>query len=339
MTLPPPSRILIIKPSALGDIVHALPVLALLRSHFPAAHIAWLVSTAFQGIIAGHPHLSDVIPYRGRNFREVGNSPGAVLGEILSLPFHLRRMNFDTVLDLQGLARSAVLTFATGAPRRIGFREAREAAPLAYTHRVPQRAQGRHAVERYLDLLEPLGLPRGPVQFTFPSAPGDADELSDLLDTGRPFALLVPGTQWDTKKWPASRYLALAGLIRKELGLTIVAAGTGEEEGLCARLEPEVNLAGRLPLRLLPALIRSATVTITNDSGPMHIAAALGRPLVSLFGPTNPDLTGPYGSPLSVLRLPLPCAPCHSRSCSHGSCLAWIDEGTVLARVRAVLAR
>jgi heptosyltransferase-1 len=202
----------------------------------------------------------------------------------------------------------------------------------------------QHAIERYLSVVEALGLPRGPVEFVFPTSGVDRDHVEQFLPRGRRYAVVLPGTNWETKRWPVGHFAALIRPLHERHGLTTVLAGSPDEVELCERVyrdavtshrdprlvPPVVNMAGKTTLRQLVALLRGAELVVANDSGPMHIAAALGKPLVSLFGPTNPVRTGPYGRLDTVLRLDIPCSPCYSRSCSHQSCLKLLGPGVVL---------
>ncbi len=332
--LEPPRRVLIVKPSALGDVVHALPVAALLKRRWPAAHLSWLVSRPFAPLLEANPHVDETIPFdRGRGAGLVRQS-----GVARRLARDLRRRGFDLVIDLQGLLRSGWLAWQTGAPVRVGFAYAREAAALFYTHRVTARPGERHAVERYLDVAELLGLGRVPVEFPLVTTPEDEQQVQSLLAPldGEPFAVLLPGTNWATKRWPAERFAELAIMLERQRGLRIVIAGGGdasEAAGIVrSKLPSALDLSGRTGIRQLVALLKTASLAVTNDSGPMHIAAALGTPLVSLFGPTSPSRTGPYGRAGSVVRLEIPCSPCYSRRCSHQSCLRLLPAAQVLER-------
>lgn len=315
-----PERILIVKPSAIGDVVHTLPVLNLLRKRYPTAHIAWLVTPACEGIITGHPQLNEIILFERKKWTSS-----------FGLMKTLRAKKFDLVLDLQGLFRSGLFAYATGAATRIGFANARELAPMFYTHTVPVPDIEVHAVERYLDLAVEAGCERGPVEYVFPTDDADRIAVASMIDVNRPYAVLLPGTNWATKRWPVEKFAALVEPLEKRFGLASVIAG-GPDAAPLAQLAPAaVSLVGKTTLRQLVALLEKASLVIANDSGPMHIAAALGRPLVTLFGPTNPVRTGPYERLDSVVRLDIVCSPCYSKKCSHQSCLQWLEVDPVLA--------
>ncbi len=338
----PPRNILIIKPSAVGDVVHGLPVLALLKRHWPEAKFSWLVTPACAGILDGHPHLHEVIRFDRKAYGKSWRSPGAARS-LLEFTRSLKERKFDLVIDLQGLFRSGWLTRATAAPVRIGLSDAREGAHLFYTHRVDVGSAEQHAIERYLRVPDALGAGREPAEFRFPTDDADRDFVRAL--TPARYALLLPGTNWITKRWPARKFAALVRPLKDRFGLETVLGGAPNETELAddvlrmadARYAV-TNLVGQTNLRQLVALIERAAVVIANDSGPMHIAAALGRPMVSLFGPTNPVRTGPYRRAETVLRVAIECSPCYSRQCSHVSCLEWLDADAVVRAVSGQLA-
>jgi lipopolysaccharide heptosyltransferase I len=323
-------RILIIKPSAIGDVVHTLPILNLLRKRWPDAHISWLVTPACAGLLEGHPQLDEVILFERRRYGSSWRDPGA-LRDLFALTRKLRKQQFDLVIDLQGLFRSGWLTWKTRAPVRIGFANAREGAPIAYTHRVPVASADQHAIDRYLSITEALGCGRGPVEFHFATGQLEREYIADQLRGVERYAVLLPGTNWQTKRWPEQNFAALVGPLKERFGLTSVIAGGSDVAPLAAKIgEGAISLVGKTNLRELTALLEASDLVIANDSGPMHIAAALGKPLVALFGPTNPLRTGPYQRPNAVLRLDIPCSPCYSRTCGHQSCLRWMTVDAVL---------
>ena len=244
--------------------------------------------------------------------------------------FHsLRDHNFDLVIDLQGLFRSGLLTWATRAPIRVGSTNAREFGGLFCTHLAPVHTWWQHAIERYLTVAEFLGLGRDPVEFIFPTDDTDRQFVNELLPN-QPFAVLLPATNWETKQWPVENFAALIEPLRQRFGLESVLAGGPDAAKLAPSLPGAINLAGKTSLRQLIAVLERADLVIANDTGPMHIAAALKRPLVTMFGPTSPIQTGPYRRMESVVRLDISCSPCFSRECSHHSCLRWLGIEPVL---------
>ncbi|QOV90040.1 lipopolysaccharide heptosyltransferase I [Humisphaera borealis] len=329
-----PRRVLIVKPSAIGDVVHTLPILKLVKNRWPLAEVSWLVTPACAGILDQHPLLHEVIRFDRKMFGRSWRQP-SVLRSLFEFGERLKRRRFDVAIDLQGLFRSGWLTFQTAAPIRIGLSDAREFATLFYTHRITVGRREQHAIERYLSVAEAIGAGRGPVEFPFATTAADEAFVRDRVPAK--YALLFPGTNWATKRWPVEKFAALVARLKQRFGLETVVGGAPNEVDLAAKIPTAVNLAGRTTLNQLVALIARSAVVISNDSGPMHIAAALGRPLVAPFGPTNPIRTGPYGRLGSVVKLDLPCSPCYSRHCSHQSCLQWLEIDAVLRVVEREL--
>ncbi|HEY7119525.1 MAG TPA: lipopolysaccharide heptosyltransferase I [Tepidisphaeraceae bacterium] len=333
-----PQRILIIKPSAIGDVVHTLPVLSLVRRRWPAARIAWLVTPACSGLLEGHPMLDEVILFDRKRLGGMWRSP-RVFGEWRRFTKGLRERRFDLVIDLQGLFRSGWLARKTGAAVRVGFANARELAWLFYTHRVPIETMEQHAIERYLKLARFIGCDETSVEFPFATTQEDREHVRDLLIRSglrtqhsglEPYAVLLPGTNWETKRWPVEKFAGLTGPLRERFGVASVLAGGPDAGAMASRIPGAIDLTCKTTLKQLTALLEGASLVVANDSGPMHIAAALGRPLVTPFGPTNPVRTGPFRRMESVIRLGIECSPCYSRHCSHQSCLRRLEVEPVV---------
>jgi lipopolysaccharide heptosyltransferase I len=318
-----PRNILLIKPSAIGDVVHALPVLNLMRRRWPEARISWLVTPACAGLLQGHKQIDEVILFERRRFGQAWRNPATLLA-LWRFSRELRRHRFDLVVDLQGLFRSGWLAWKTRAPVRIGSSNARELGSLFYTHRVPVPWEW-HAVDRNLAVAEALGCGKEPVEFHFAVTDVDRAAVAALVPPGRPYAVMLPGTIWPTKRWPVQHFAACVHPLCERFGLESVVAGGAEDSALAAGITGATDLCGKTTLPQLVALLERADFVIANDTGPMHIAAALGRPLLTPFGPTNPKRTGPFGRLDTVLRTDTPCSPCYSRRCSHRSCLKWIS--------------
>ena len=322
------NNILIIKPSSIGDVVHTLPIWNLLRTHYPAAKISWLIAPACVGMVEGLPGIN-LLRFDRKRWGSAWRSLAAAR-DLAAFHRLLRRQKFDLVIDVQGLFRSAWFAYQTKAPVRVGFAGAREMAWLFYTHRVDIDTSEQHAIERYRALLSAIGCPTGPIEFPFPDTDADRLAAEEMAGTGGNYAVLCPGSNWITKRWPAERFAELVAPLRERFGLrSIIAGGPGDRE-LAARIPGALDLCGKTSLMQLVALMRGAKLAITNDSGPMHIASALNRPLVALFGPTNPVRTGPYGRPDCVVRANLDCLPCYSRTCAHRRCLEELPVEAVL---------
>lgn len=317
-----PENILIIKPSSLGDVVHALPVLAKLKDTYPAARVSWLAGTAAAPLVENNPHL-DRVHY----FRREGN-PVHVLRRGVGLARELYREDFDCAIDLQGLLRSALFTAATRAPLRVGLSNAREGAARFYTHRARVNPS-EHAVDRYLEVGEILGFsPEDPL-FEL-AAPGWAHSSVDrtLNAAGkppRPYVALSPGARWRSKLWPTENFIDAGRLILGKFGGTLFLVGAEGEAGAAGRrIAAElgggvVNLIGRTSLEEAIALLSKVDLLVTPDTGLMHVADALGLPLVAIFGPTDPGRTGPYLQSDHVVTADV-CdeRPCLERECPRG---------------------
>jgi len=335
-----PDKMLLIKPSSLGDVVHAMPVLAALRERFPRTFIAWLVKQQWAGIVE-----------RMEGVDHVWSVGSGAAGWLSAVP-RLRAERFDLAVDLQGLFRSAVMARLVGCPERIGFANGREGSPLLYTQRVVVPTPDVHAVDRYLLIAKALGaaVPARP-EFRFSIPACDCEQVAAVLAqagvrTGATWIAMNVSARWPTKRWPAVFFAEVADRLQKE-GLGPVVLFGGPDDRAEARAvtslmtTPPGDVTGLTPLGLLPALLQSAAVLVTNDSGPMHIAAAVGTSVVALFGPTSPVRTGPYGTTHRVLTQPVPCAPCLSRTCRNAveqECLTSIEPVRVVEAVKAQLA-
>ncbi|HWP59732.1 MAG TPA: glycosyltransferase family 9 protein [Candidatus Acidoferrales bacterium] len=323
----PPKRLLLVKPSSFGDIVQSLAVLAPLRRTWPEARVDWLVKDEWAGLLERHPLIDSllVFPEAPRQW------PGFFRA--------LRRGGYDAVIDLQGLFRSGIIARATGAPLRAGFADGREGSPWCYTRRVS--ACSTHAVDRYLELIRGLGIPTAePVTFPLPAWEAE-DRWAEQFVPARGFLCLIhPAARWPNKLWPAERYGELADwLVRARSCKVVFVAGKAEADqaaraAACMRA-PAINLAGQTTLPQLGALVRRAAMLVTNDSGPMHLAAAAGTPVVAIFGPTDPAKVGPYGSRKIVLKKEFDCSRCRRGRCARAlECLRLVTVEDVKEAVR-----
>jgi len=302
---------LIIKPSSLGDIILALPALTALRESFPDAKISWLIRPDFAPLLKDHSHLTDVIIFDRELLGKAWFHPHAFYS-LVSLIRRLRRGKFDAVIDLQGLFRTASLAWLSGCKKRFGMANTRELAHIFYTHKVDQDVSCIHLVDYYLKIIQTIAASKTKVQFVFPRDPVAADSINSLLTSQavKPdnYAVFIPGSAHSDKCWPAQRFAALADRIASQFQLSIVAAGTASERDIVESIKnqadvPIVDLAGQTALSELVALLKAARLVISNDTGPGHIAAALGVPLVMIFGRSNPARVAPYSRPQCVVAV------------------------------------
>lgn len=347
-------RILIIKPSSLGDVVNALPFLSSLRQRYPDRHIAWLVEEEAAGLLLGHPFLDRVIVSGRRRWAQELQRPlrwPATLREIAVLIAELRHGRYDLVVDLQGLLKSALMVIAAGARFRVGLAGTREGSAHALTHLVPLPAGSVHAVDRYLEAARFLGADPVSKTFVFPSRPEDGARAEALLAEAdvtpdNPVIALNPQARWPTKLWGEEQFARLGEILARRHGARLLVIGSLSDLPRARRLASRMSpapfvMAGRTDLKLLVALLKRIDLLVTVDSGPMHVAAALGTPLVALFGPTDPRLIGPYGADAVVLRVPLPCSPCSKRRCQIKEdrlCMQSISVEDVAQAASALLA-
>lgn len=341
-----PPRILLIKLSALGDVIQTLPTLEALRAAFPQGEITWLVEEAAAPVLAGHPALNTVLVSRRRAWlaaRPTMSSLKTAWQELWGLVTALRRRPYDIVVDLQGLLKSAMWTFLAVSPRKIGFAGTREYSYLALNERLPPFDPDEHAVCRYLRVARYLGAPEGPARFRLALPPDAGLDLAPLwtAQTG-PLVVMHPGTRWPTKHWPPERFAALAEALRRERQARVVFTGSPADRPLITLIrslmaEPALDLCGCTDLSALTRLFFHADLAVTTDTGPMHLAAAVGTPVVAVFGPTAPWRTGPLGPQHRVVRLPLPCSPCFQRRCPEPRCLTSLPMAEVLAAVGEIL--
>lgn len=315
----PPSRILIIRPSALGDVARSVPLLGNLRRAFPNAAIDWLVQEGFEDVLRPHPLVNEVLTFPRKEFGRWAK--GLKLGSLRRYLHSLRDRRYDLVIDAQGLFRSGLLTWATKAPRRVGYSDARELGPLkriAYTDIVTSDIE-THTVERMANLTLPLLRevlgPEAAVDvsaeamrlYTDPAAVAWAERaLPPLANSDAKTIVLAPTSRWPGKQWPDTAFCGLGLHLRKQ-GHRIVLVG-GKAEGTqipeCCRLfavapgvdgaQHAVDLLGKTSIAQLMAVLARADLVVANDSAALHIAVGFSRPVVALFGPTRAHRVGPY---------------------------------------------
>jgi 3-deoxy-D-manno-octulosonic-acid transferase/heptosyltransferase-1 len=363
-------NILIVKLSAIGDVIHTLPSLAALRRCHPDADITWVVEEAAADLLTENPNLNRVIVSgRKRWIEELRQGKiAAPFREMLSFFSEIRRRPYDLVIDFHGLLKSAAIVLISGGKRKLGYDSLQELSGLFYNEKIPEQ-MGKHAVDRYLDFVRHLAgnqdgrnaaCLKGPPEFTITIGEEEQRRVAALLDEhaqilppaktdhpgkaerGRCFVAVNPVAFWETKLWEDEKFAELGDRLREELGIGIVLTGgeAGPLERIRGRMRTNaVNLGGRTTLRELACLYRQAALVVTTDSGPMHLAAAMGTPVVALFGPTDPARTGPYGPGHRVIRRALSCAPCLRKQCETTRCMTEISVKEVFEAVREILWR
>jgi len=336
MTIP---RFLIVRLSAIGDVIQALPLACALRGHFPEAYIAWAVEGRWGTLLEGHPAINEPIRLR----RGWLKSPRGVW----RLRQHLRLREFDVALEAQGLTKAAILARLSGARRRIGFGNpwGRELSRWLNTEIV--HTGNVHVVERNLRLLEPLGIESPRVRFDLPEQPSDrrtAEAILQAVGIGEAFVVINPGAGWASKLWPTDRYAAVAEYLGRQWNLPtfVVWAGEGERnlaEQIAAAAPQFVFVAPETTLTQLAALVRRARLCIGSDTGPLHLAAAVGTPCVGLYGPWPAARHGPYGPQHIAVQKMFFEGPTHRRRRAPKTYMEAIQIEDVCRACEAILSR
>lgn len=307
-------NILIIKPSALGDIALALGSVASLRKRFSDAKITWFVRPEFAVLLDGAKNVDDVLIFDRRLLGKWWCNPKA-FAEFTKLIKKLYTSRFDLVIDLQGLFRTAFFGWITGCSRRLGMKACREFAHIFYTDKIAGDENSIHVIDLYNKIIAAAGVDEFDVEYGLSVNPVARAKAASLLAEyqigGRGYAVLVAGAAHEVKCWPVEKFAALAEKISEELELDVVAVGTaGEKERIEKIAElakvPIINLAGQTKIPELMAVLAGAKVVISNDTGPGHIAVAFETDTVIICGPTNPARIGPYGKKNAVAAIDPP---------------------------------
>lgn len=349
-------KILIIKPSSLGDIIHSLPFLKAIKNTFPDACIEWVVSKNLKEILETNPLIDRLIVFDKDSWKRLKNLPDT-LKEIAGLVKTLKANKYDAVIDLQGLLRSGIITFFAPSPVKIGFKHAREGSSFFYNRKI-QVGSDLHAVDKCLEIAkavkqgfgvgsdrldsEDQGL--GKVEFPLYIDTKAKENVEGLLGgiAEEGYVVVMPSARWETKKWPAENFSRLISKLRIQCVLSGSSADKNvAQEVIDSSTGSIINLCGKTNLKELVALIAGAKVVVSNDSGPMHIAAALGVPVIALFGPTDPVKTGPYGwqgnKNLKVIRTLISCSPCFRKKCKDPLCMKNISVEQVFEGMKEYL--
>lgn len=352
MTAPDP-KILIVKLSAIGDVVHTLPALNGLRRHFPQAHITWLIEEAAADLVIDHPALDRVLISKRKTWlKGLGTRNWTThLKEALNFGRKLRDTNYDMVFDFQAALKGAVLISLIRARRKIGFdggMEHQEHSYLVLNERIPPVSMELHALVRGMKMLEAVGINCDEIRYELPIGDIHRQRARQLLaeseiDPAKSYGVINPVAKWPTKLWRVSRFAQVADRLTQDFGLPVVFSGAAEDgaaiDEIVSKMEaPAANLAGQTDLITLAALLERARLMITTDTGPMHIAAAVATPTVALFGPTAARRTGPFGKRHKIVKAERDCSPCFKRNCSDKSgCMDDISVAQVISAANDIL--
>ena len=340
-------KILVIKPSSLGDVIHALPFLNAVRESFPKAEIDWVISKSLAGLLEDNPLIDNLIILNKDSWKNIRKLP-KTLAEIARLKRHLKKKKYDIVVDLQGLLRSGLIAKTTPATTKVGFADSREGSSLFYDKKISVE-RSAHAVDKCLAAAKEIGARVKKAKFPLSVGKDAKKSVKELLGDTKEYIVIIPSARWRSKRWPAEKFAALI----KKINIPCVLAGTRGDRKISKNIIDSFNkggaknkagvidLCGKTGLKELVALLAGAKAVVSNDSGPLHIAAALNRPSVAIFGPTDPVKTGPYGwqtnKKLTVLKTPVPCGPCRNKNCDNIICMEKISVNKVLKAIKEYL--
>lgn len=331
-----PRKILIVLHGSIGDVTRALPLAKLLRQGFPRASLAWSVEPAAYPLLQGNPAIDEIIlfdrPHWWKSF-------GPFLAGI-------RARRFDLVLDLQRHLKSGIVSWMSGAPRRLGFHPAdsKEGNGFFNNLHIQRYGDSIAKLDHYLKFADYLAIPRAPLVWNFSLTPDEWAAVDrHLVQTSSPYAVLFVGTRWPSKQWFSQQVAECAKMLQVEFNFDVLLLGAASDRELARRAmvgvsRRVINLAGRTTLREAVGIIQRAKLAVGPDTGLMHIAAAVGTPVISLWGATDPDRTGPFGFADLAIRGRAPCVPCHQRNCPIGRvCMQSISVTMIGAKVALAL--
>lgn len=341
--------IAIIRLSALGDIIHALPVANILRREYPGSKISWIVDTRYQEILEGNPDIDEIIPIDTRRWKGGIAGIGVFLRDIRDLSKKLSQGRFSLALDLQGLIKSGIFTAMTRASKRVGFDRAncRESLNTFFTDtHVTPKEEDTHIIDKNLRFLRELEINTKDWEWRIPVKQEHERQVEGYfaglkIKDNPPVVGINPGAAWQTKRWGAERYSQLADRLIRELGVTVIWTwGPGEKplvDDIRQRMKTKSHVAPPTTVLELAALTGRFDLFIGGDTGPLHLAVAVGVRTVSIYGPTDPARNGPYGQGHSVLYHELDCSGCHKRTCNNFRCLDPINVDDVFDACRQQL--
>lgn len=336
-------NILVVKLSAIGDVIHALPVSYAIKETFPSARLTWAVEPPARELLVDNPYIDEILLFEKKKFK----SFGGFLKNFGPLREKLRDGHFGIALDLQGLGKSAAIAYFSGAPRRLGTCNMREMSDKVCEPVCGPNANG-HIVERYLDVARAIGCRVDEVKFPLVVSEKDEKIAKEWLARGgvpedADYAVFAVGANWPNKRWPAKYYAALSDWLYDRKIIPVLVGGGAVDEGIAADILaqteiPPVNLIGKTSLKQLAAVLRGAKFILGGDTGPVHLAAGLSVPTVMLMGPTDANRNGPYGQMQNAIEVSRTCRWCWKRACPKGiDCLASITVRTVQEKIMEIL--
>ncbi|MCK9555544.1 glycosyltransferase family 9 protein [bacterium] len=341
----PIKKILVIKPSALGDVIQTIPAVRVIKNLMPESEISWVVSGKFRKIVEMVDAVSEVYDFKRDKWGNILFLPVTLI-EMISLIIKIRMKKFDICFDFQGLFRSGLITWLSGAKIKAGFADAREFAAMFYNRKCPIRRDSVNSVERYIGLVSEVSGKKEKQEVRYRlNVPHPILKLGEVMwfkpGTKGPKICFMPGSQWHSKRWDVENYRKTVFFLRDKVDARMIITGTREEEEIGNRIvygcEKAMNLCGKTDILSLTGILSLSDLVITNDNGAMHLAAALGKKMICIFGPSSPERTGPEGKGIFIFRSKLPCAPCFKRKCPKGRCMTDISVSIVASRALEML--
>jgi heptosyltransferase-1 len=346
-------KILIVKLSAIGDVIHTLPSLNAIRKHYADAHITWLVEEAASSIVVGHKALNRVIISKRKRWIKGILGPSCLknIKEAYQFIKKLRDTEYDLIIDFQGLLKSGIFIGLARGKRKVGFDKGMEHMEHSYiflNERIPPVNMDNHALLRSMMLINALGIKSKEIEYKIPVSDHTRRFLDSILERrgikgSKLLVAINPVAKWETKLWDNRKFALLADKLIEKHNASVIFTGSQSDRSTIKDImsfmsKKAVNLAGETTLKTLAALYKKTKLLISTDTGPMHMAAAVGTPVAALFGPTAPWRTGPFGSEHKILRSGLECSPCFKRQCNTIDCMKQISVEQVMDAANSILA-
>ena len=336
-------NILVVKLSAIGDVIHALPVSYAIKETYPDAHLTWVVEPPAYDLLTMNPYIDQIIVFEKKKFKSIGG----FLGNYGPLKRKIQQRRYDAVLDLQGLFKSAAIARLGQAPVKLGMCNMRELSDKISKPVIGPNANG-HIVERYLDVARAIGCRVDQVRFPL-EVPEREAELTQRIfsqagaNMGNPYVVFAIGANWPNKRWPVESFAELSDwLYERRLIPVLVGGGVVDEQRaaeICAQTEiPPIDLVGRTNFKQLTYILQNAQLVIGGDTGPVHLSAGVGTKTIMLMGPTDANRNGPYGQMENAIEVDRTCRDCWKRACPKQlDCLANIQVQQVEQRIGELL--
>ena len=335
-------NVLIVKLSAMGDVIHALPVSYAIKETFPEAKVTWVVEPPSLDLLKMNPCVDKIILFNKKNFRSLKG----FMKEFFPFKHELQEESYDAVLDLQGLFKSAAIAFFAKSNIKLGICDMRELSDKISKPIIGENAQG-HIVERYLDTARAVGCVVGEVVFPLQIPVEESEKARAIMEhagvrEGNPYVAFVVGANWPNKRWPAEHFAALGDWFYQLAVIPILIGNGVLDEQLAKEIEakmeiPPINLVNRTNIPQLAHVLRSSRLIIGGDTGPVHLGAALGVRTIMLMGPTNVERNGAFGQLQNVIEVDRNCKGCWKRACPMKEiCLEKISPDLVREKIEAM---